>query len=98
MISSALPFYASGIKQDWASAIDTELPFDVSDARPVTFYSFAFRFILRASDLDDHGLYTLFSFDFVLHFPQTLVSATTNVVSNFTPSYPTVLVSSLAVT
>ena len=43
--------------------------FDANDERPATLYYVAFRSILRASNLDDCGPGTLFSFDFVFRLP-----------------------------
>ena len=49
--------------------LGSAVTFDVNDERPVTLYCVAFHSTLWASNLDDCGPGTLFSFDFVFRLP-----------------------------
>ena len=66
----------------------TPVSYRQGDTRQVHLHYFAFRSALRASDLDDRGPDTVFSFYFVLKLPQTFINATAPVVSNLTSPLP----------
>ena len=62
-----------------------DVAFDMASSRPANLRYFAFRSMLRASDVDSRGPATLFTVDFVLRLPQTTVATAATNLSNLSP-------------
>ena len=64
-----------------------DVALDMASSRPANLRYFAFRSMLRASDVDSRGPATLFVVDFVLRLPQnTVATAATNPSTLSSPS------------
>ena len=61
---------------------DTEVSFNISDPRPANLYYFSFRSTLWNIEFDSRGPDILFSLDFVLRSPQTIVAVSSLALSN----------------